>query len=300
MKTNTIKKITIAFILILVIFVLTSFGMETIKATTLNALAKTLVQTSLIAFYSTLIFFVLTFKWFKTNYLLWLILLINLPVAAIYSPTVFQNIRFSIIDTTTPPEFRYSNTVEKLKYKRDVVMIEGKIDSLIRLGVVTRPTDYGERSLEGNTYRDSLDRRRGFPAKPFNVPLELKVDTLFYSPGNKNLIAGTLIRKYNHIPLFYSGDSVAEYRGNAFIYNPNDYEFQFITLRASFFGCSSEQECSNALLDEFLKKRGLSDIYYNMNDSRFWSNTDWEIKFKPGSSDKSINMNYNNKVTLTD
>ena len=289
MKTSTVKKITKAFVLVMVIFVLMSLGMEAIESTSLNALANTLFQNSQIVFYSTLIFIALTFKWNKKNYLLWLILLINLPVTVIYSPILFQNIQLSLLDTTTPIEFRYSNTVEQLTYERDVGMIEGKIDSLIRLGVVTKPTDYGEKFFEGTTYKDSLDRRRGFPAKPFEVPLELKVDTLFYSPDNKNLIAGTLIRKYNHILLFYPGGSVAEYRGNAFIYNPNDYEFQFITLRVSVFGCSSEQECSSALTDEFLKKRGLSDIYYNLNDSRFWSNTDWEIKFKPGSPNLLIN-----------
>lgn len=290
MKANNIKKITKAYLLILVIAVLILLGKEAIEITqsssfSFNALINTLVQTSLIAFFSTLLFLAVTFKWNRKSYVLWLILLFNLPVAIIYSPIIYQNIRLSIIDTTTQPEFRYSNTVGKLKYNRDIENIEVKIDSLIRLGVVTQPTDYGERFFEGTTYKDSLERRRGFPATPYKLPLKLSVDTLFYSPDSSNFIAGTLIRKYPvDYPEYSNGDTV-QFLGDAFIFNPNNYGFQFLTLRTSISRYSSEQDCSSALLDVYLKERGLRDGYYNINDIRFWTNTDWERKFKPYTFD---------------
>lgn len=290
MKTTSIKRITKIYLLVLVIIVLIVLGYEGIQiiqasTVSLNVLLDTLILISLFSFFVTLLFFLATFKWNNKNYLLWLVLLINFPVAIIYSPNLFQNIHLSFIDTTTKKKFRYSNAVEEFKYKRDLKTIESKIDSLIRYGIITQPSDFGERYFEGLTYKDSLERRRGFPATPYKVPIKLSVDTLFYSPDSSNLIAGTVIRKYPiDFPQYSNGETV-QYLGDAFIYNPTDSGFQFITLRTSISGCSSEQECSRALLDFYLKKSGLREGYYNLNDIRFWTSADWEKRFQPYSFD---------------
>lgn len=289
MNSDKIKIVNKVYYFILVIIVLVLSAEEAIEiikspSFSFNALLETLVFVSLITFIPTLLFLLITFKWNKKNYFLWLVILINLPVVIFISPDLYQNIRLSIIDTTTPPEFINSTVVDRLTYKNDVRRIEQKIDSLIRIGVVTQPTDFGERYFEGITYKDSLERRRGFPATPYKLPIELSVDTLFYSTDNSNFIAGTLIRKYPvDYPEYSNGDTV-QFIGNAFIFNPNDYGFQFLALETSISGCSSKEKCAKSLLRIYLKERGLKFNSYNLNDTRFWIGSDWKRKFKLYSS----------------
>tara|TARA_Y100001935_G_C17194720_1_gene451923 strand:- start:68 stop:940 length:873 start_codon:yes stop_codon:yes gene_type:complete len=289
MKAEKIKIATKFYSAILVIVVLILLGHEAIDiiqspAFSINALLNTLAFASLIAFFPTLLFLILTFKWNKKNYFLWLVILINLPVVFFILPDLYQNIRLSFIDTTTPSEFINSNDVDRLTYINDVKRIEQKIDSLIRIGVVSQPTDYGERYFEGTTYKDTLERRRGFPATPYRLPIELSVDTLFYSSDNSNLISGTLIRKYTvEYPEYSNGDTVV-FIGNAFIFNPNDYGFEFLVLQTTVSGYNSKEECAKGLNRVYLKERGLRYGLFNLNDIRLWSNTDWKSKFKPDSS----------------
>ena len=289
MKAEKIKIATKFYSAILVIVVLILLGHEAIDiiqspAFSINALLNTLAFASLIVFFPTLLFLILTFKWNKKNYFLWLVILINLPVVFFILPDLYQNIRLSFIDTTTPSEFINSNDVDRLTYINDVKRIEQKIDSLIRIGVVSQPTDYGERYFEGTTYKDTLERRRGFPATPYRLPIELSVDTLFYSSDNSNLISGTLIRKYTvEYPEYSNGDTVV-FIGNAFIFNPNDYGFEFLVLQTTVSGYNSKEECAKGLNRVYLKERGLRYGLFNLNDIRLWSNTDWKSKFKPDSS----------------
>ena len=286
MKSEKIKTATRVYSILLVIIILVFLGQEAIEifqstSISMNAILDTLVCMSLIAFFPTLLFLTLTFKWNKRNYFLWLVLLFNLPVIILYSPSLYQNIHLTIIDTTTPSEFINVNVVNPITYKNDVRRIEEKIDSLIRIGIVTQPTDFGERYFVGVSYKDSLERRRGFPATPYKLPINLSVDTLFYSSDNSNFIAGTLIRKYPvDYPEFSNGDTV-HFLGNAFIYNPNGGGFQFLTLQTAVSGYSSKEECAKALHRVYLKERGLRHGLFNLNDVRLWTNTDWESKFKP-------------------
>ncbi|WP_421774311.1 hypothetical protein [Gracilimonas sp.] len=271
-------------IIVLVLLIQEAIQIVQSPSFSFNALLDTLVFASLITFRPTLLFLILTFKWNKKNYFLWLVILFNLPVFIFISPDLYQNIRLSFIDTTTPSEFINSNDVDRLTYINDVKRIEQKVDSLIRIGVVTQPTDYRERYFEGTTYKDTLERRRGFPATPYKLPIELTVDTLFYSPDISNLIAGTLIRKYPvDFPEYSNGDTV-EFIGNAFIFNPNNYGFKFLTLQTTVSGYDSKEECAKGLNRVYLKERGLRYGLFNLNDIRLWSNTDWESKFKPYSS----------------
>jgi hypothetical protein len=289
MNSDRIKIVNKVYYFILVIIVLVLPIQEAIQIVqspsfSFNALLDTLVFASLITFIPTLLFLILTFKWNKKNYFLWLVILFNLPVFIFISPDLYQNIRLSFIDTTTPSEFINSNDVDRLTYINDVKRIEQKIDSLIRIGVVTQPTDYGERYFEGTTYKDTLERRRGFPATPYKLSIELTVDTLFYSPGTSNLIAGTLIRKYPvDFPEYSNGDTI-QFQGNAFIFNSNDYGFEFLVLQTTVSGYNSKEECAKGLNRVYLKERGLRYGLFNLNDIRLWSNTDWESKFKPYSS----------------
>lgn len=285
-RIKIVNKVYYFILVIIVLVLLTQEAIEIIQSSSFsfNALLDTLVFISLVTFIPTLLFLILTFKWNMKNYFLWLVILFNLPVFIFISPDLYQNIRLSIIDTTTPQEFINENIVNRQIYKADIKRIEEKIDSLIRIGVVTKPTDYGVRYFEGTTYKDSLERRRGFAATPYRLPIKLSIDTLFYSPDSSNFIAGTLIRKYQVLYPEYSNGDTVKYLGSAFIFNPNDYGFEFLTLQTTVSGYSSIEECAKALHRVYLKERGLRYGLFNLNDIRLWSNTDWERKFKPYSS----------------
>jgi hypothetical protein len=273
-------KLTSTFLILLFVAVGIALGFEILEVAlspsiSMNALFETVVMISLSTFYATLVFFLATLKWNLKNWAFWAILLLNLPVSITYTPKLIEKAHLHFIVTTTPDSYRYAGRVSKEEYRRDVEFITSFADSLIRLGVVTQPAEFARRMFNGSFYEDSLHRDWGFPAPPFEVPIELRVDTLFHDPGSA-LIAVFIIRKYvSPVPISES-DSI-RYVGNAFVFNRNKSAFQFHPLSYSYSTTRSFESCSKGIRDYYLKKLGQQHGKYNLNDLRFWTSKDWTI-----------------------
>lgn len=228
----------------------------------LGNVISTLTITSLILFIATIVFILISFKQNSREISVWILLLLSCPLALMSMTHLTEELYLKLIDTTTPHEFVYTQTVAPEKYYADKIHLQWLIDSLINVKTIERPSVLALRYFNGKTYKDSIERDWAIDLPHKIEYKESIIDTLFYSEKDQ-VIAGLLINKvFNN----YSGK--IEYFGKGFVFNETDWK-PFVMLQYSVTGYDNYELCSKRLRYYYLKKIGTYDGHYNMNDIRF-------------------------------
>lgn len=233
----------------------------------LGNVIDTFTITSIILFFSTLIYIFLSFKENIRKISVWLLLILSCPLAAMSMTHLTKEYSLELTETTTPKEFLNKVKIDPNIYEGDKLKIQNLVDSLIKVKTVERMAELASRYFNGKTYNDTIERDWAI-----DLPTKLDykttiVDTLFYSKNGKEIISGLLINKVFNEYINYPNGGI-EFFGNGFVYSKNEFK-PIKLLKYSVGGYDNYKSCSNRLRYFFLKKNGTIKNEFNMNDVRF-------------------------------
>jgi hypothetical protein len=233
----------------------------------LGNVIETLTITSIVLFFSTLIYIFYSFKYNIKKVSVWFLLILSCPLALKSLTHLTKEYSLELTETTTPKKFLNEVKVDPNIYNRDKLKIEKLIDSLIKIKTIERPAELALRYFNGQNYNDTIERDWAIDL-PTNLEYkEIIVDTLFYSKNGKDIISGLLITKVFNEYMNYPKGGI-EFSGNGFVHDKNDFK-QIKLLKYSVGGYENYKPCSNRLRYYYLKKIGTFKKEYNMNDIRF-------------------------------
>ena len=211
-------------------------------------LIDNLILTSIILFISSIVFTLLSFKKHIRKTSLWILIIISSPLAIMSMTHFAKEIYLKFINTTTPDEFAYGVEVDRVKYEKDKIILQNLVDSLIKVQTIQRPSKLALRYFNGISYYDSLERDWAIDL-PSKIDYKQSIiDTLFYSPDGKKVIAGLLINK-----VFNNYSNKIEFFGKGFKYVDSEWK-PIKILKYSVTGHYEFSSCSESLRYLYLKK----------------------------------------------